>query len=68
MLVLNAGVKVLDEIREIGHFGVIADEATDISKKEQMSIILSTCAKDYMIKSTLLEFENVLRELLQSHF
>ena len=50
MLVLNARIKVLDEIRENGHFGVIADEATDISKKEQMSITLRTCTKDYTVK------------------
>ena len=50
MLVLNARIKVLDEIRENGHFGVIADEATDISKKEQMSITTRTCTKDYTVK------------------
>ena len=44
---LRVFLKILDEIRENGPFGVIADEATAISKKEQMSITLGTCAKDY---------------------
>ena len=50
MLVLNARIKVLDEIRENGHFGVNADESTGISKKEKMSITLRTCTKNYTVK------------------
>ena len=70
MLVLNARIKVLDEIRENGHFGVIADEATDISKKEQMSITLRTCTKDYTVKEYFIGIrecnEGIAAESLQS--
>eukprot|EP00795_Rhopilema_esculentum_P011329 gene11329-21520_t len=50
MLVLEAKMKILEEIRRTGYFALSADEATDVSKKGQLSITLRECTKDFVVK------------------
>ena len=50
MLVLNARRRVLGNIKDRQYFSIVANEATNISKVEQMSITIRTCTKDYQIQ------------------
>ena len=50
MLALNARRRVIGNIKDRQYFPIVADEATDISKVEQMSITIRTCTKDYQIQ------------------
>eukprot|EP00795_Rhopilema_esculentum_P003955 gene3955-15287_t len=50
MLVLEGRMQVLEEIKGNRYFVLIADEPTDVSKKEQMPITLRACTKDFVVK------------------
>ena len=48
--------KIVSEIKKTGHFSVLADEATDISNKEQMALILRHLTVSHTIKEDFLSF------------
>ena len=51
--------KILDEIRSATYFSIIADEASDISNKEQLSICIRWVDKDFQIHEDPLEMIQV---------
>lgn len=50
MLILHARRDLNKEIRDRDFYSIICDEATDISKTEQMTFVLRTCDDDYEIR------------------
>ena len=52
-------IKVLSEIREAKAYSLIADEATDVSNKEQLGINFRWVSDDFSIHERPLELINV---------
>ena len=50
MLVLAARKKLNVELQSVKYYGIIVDEATDISKSEHMSLSTRYCTDDYEVK------------------
>ena len=61
MILMSLSVlrRILDEIRSATYFSIIADEASDISNKEQLSICICWVDKDFQIHEDPLEMIQV---------
>ena len=49
MLVINARRNLLQKISNCDFYSILADESSDVSKKEQLSFSVRTCNDDYVI-------------------
>ncbi|XP_028394417.1 zinc finger MYM-type protein 1-like [Dendronephthya gigantea] len=49
LLILNARRNLLENVREKDFFSILADESSDVSKKEQLSFSVRTCDDDYKV-------------------
>ena len=48
--------KIIGDIKKTKYFSIMGDEASDISNKEQMSIVIRYLTEDMTIKEKFLEF------------
>ena len=49
MLVLKARRELLDGVLEKDFYSILADESSDVSKKEQLSFCVRTCTDEYEV-------------------
>ena len=51
--------KIVHRVADVKYFSVLADETTDVSRKEQMSVIIRYVAKNLSIREDFLGFKHV---------